>query len=138
MSTLNISSSLKKLIGTQEGYSDAIDETNGFVVKNATLLRRLITQKKDEQRATIRAAKSYSQLQYKNTTKQLYQLVAAMKKEYQANGKVSTSTVKNVEALRAQISELKKEINAREATIQLKVDEINHLFQKMLFYMQAH
>ena len=43
--------SLKKLIGTQEGYSDAIDETNGYVVKNATLLRRLIAQKKEEQRA---------------------------------------------------------------------------------------
>lgn len=121
--------SLKKLIGTQEGYSDAIDETNGFVVKNAILLRRLITQKKDEQRATIRAAKSYSQLQYKNTTKQLYQLVAAMKNEYQANGKVSTSTLKNVEALRAQISELKKTTHEY-AILELKLSDVTNAYQE--------
>lgn len=121
--------SLKKLIGTQEGYSDAIDETNGCVVKNATLLRRLITQKKDEQRATIRAAKSYSQLQYKNTTKQLYQLVAAMKNEYQANGKVSTSTLKNVEALRAQISELKKTTHEY-AILELKLSDVTNAYQE--------
>lgn len=121
--------SLKKLIGTQEGYSDAIDETNGFVVKNAILLRRLITQKKDEQMATIRAAKSYSQLQYKNTTKQLYQLVAAMKNEYQANGKVSTSTLKNVEALRAQISELKKTTHEY-AILELKLSDVTNAYQE--------
>lgn len=121
--------SLKKLIGTQEGYSDAIDETNGCVVKNATLLRRLITQKKDEQRATIRAAKSYSQLQYKNITKQLYQLVAAMKNEYQANGKVSTSTLKNVEALRAQISELKKTTHEY-AILELKLSDVTNAYQE--------
>lgn len=121
--------SLKKLIGTQEGYSDAIDETNGYVVKNATLLRRLITQKKEEQRATIRAAKSYAQLQYKNTTKQLYQLVAAMKNEYQANGKVSTSTLKNVEALRAQISELKKTTHEY-AILELKLSDVTNAYQE--------
>lgn len=121
--------SLKKLIGTQEGYSDAIDETNGCVVKNATLLRRLITQKKDEQRATIRAAKSYSQLQYKNTTKQLYQLVAAMKNEYQANGKVSASTLKNVEALRAQIAELKKTTHEY-AILELKLSDVTNAYQE--------
>lgn len=120
---------LKKLIGTQEGYSDAIDETNGCVVKNATLLRRLITQKKDEQRATIRAAKSYSQLQYKNTTKQLYQLVAAMKNEYQANGKVSASTLKNVEALRAQIAELKKTTHEY-AILELKLSDVTNAYQE--------
>lgn len=121
--------SLKKLIGTQEGYSDAIDETNGYVVKNATLLRRLIAQKKEEQRATIRAAKSYSQLQYKNTTKQLYQLVAAMKNEYQANGKVSSSTLKNVEALRAQIAELKKTTHEY-AILELKLSDVTNAYQE--------
>lgn len=121
--------SLKKLIGTQEGYSDAIDETNGYVVKNATLLRRLIAQKKEEQRATIRAAKSYAQLQYKNTTKQLYQLVAAMKNEYQANGKVSTSTLKNVEALRAQIAELKKTTHEY-AILELKLSDVTNAYQE--------
>lgn len=121
--------SLKKLIGTQEGYSDAIDETNGYVVKNATLLRRLIAQKKEEQRATIRAAKSYAQLQYKNTTKQLYQLVAAMKNEYQANGKVSSSTLKNVEALRAQIEELKKTTHEY-AILELKLSDVTNAYQE--------
>lgn len=121
--------SLKKLIGTQEGYSDAIDETNGYVVKNATLLRRLIAQKKEEQRATIRAAKSYAQLQYKNTTKQLYQLVAAMKNEYQANGKVSSSTLKNVEALRAQIAELKKTTHEY-AILELKLSDVTNAYQE--------
>ena len=121
--------SLKKLIGTQEGYSDAIDETNGYVVKNATLLRRLIAQKKEEQRATIRAAKSYAQLQYKNTTKQLYQLVAAMKNEYQTNGKVSSSTLKNVEALRAQIAELKKTTHEY-AILELKLSDVTNAYQE--------
>lgn len=114
---------------SQEELNDVFDESNPLLVKNATLLRRLITQKKDEQSATIRAAKSYSQLQYKNTTKQLYQLVAAMKNEYQANGKVSTSTLKNVEALRAQISELKKTTHEY-AILELKLSDVTNAYQE--------
>lgn len=101
---------LKELIGSEEEYADCIDESNGYIVKNSTLLRKLVAQKKQEQKTTIQQAKSYGQLQYKNTVGQLQQVINAMALEVKANGLVSSSTLNTIGVLREQLSALKQTI----------------------------
>lgn len=101
-------SSLTSLGITQEELNECFDESNPLMVKNAALLRKLVIQKRADQQATVRMAKSYTRLQYKNTVKQLQQVVAAMAKEYKATGLVSTATQKSVDVLRSQLVALKQ------------------------------
>ncbi len=93
---------------SQEELNDVFDESNPLLVKNAALLRKLVVQKKAEQQATIRTAKANTQLQYRNTAKQLQLLVNAMGKEYQATGLLNKAKLKSVEVLRAQMNELRQ------------------------------
>lgn len=101
-------SSLTSLGITQEELNECFDESNPLMVKNAALLRKLVIQKRADQQATVRMTKSYTRLQYKNTVKQLQQVVAAMAKEYKATGLVSTATQKSVDVLRSQLVALKQ------------------------------
>ena len=100
--------SLTSLGITQEELNECFDESNPLMVKNAALLRKLVIQKRADQQATVRMAKSYTRLQYKNTVKQLQQVVAAMAKEYKATGLVSNATQKSVDVLRSQLVALKQ------------------------------
>lgn len=100
--------SLTRLGLSQEELNDVFDKSNPLLVKNAALLRKLVTQKKEEKRATIQAAKAQTQLQYRNTVKQLQQVVAAMGKEYKATGLVTDATRKSVDVLRSQLTALRQ------------------------------
>lgn len=100
--------SLTSLGITQEELNECFDESNPLMVKNAALLRKLVVQKRADQQATVRMAKSYTMLQYKNTAKQLQQVVAAMAKEYKATGLVSNATQKSVDVLRSQLIALRQ------------------------------
>lgn len=100
--------SLTSLGITQEELNECFDESNPLMVKNAALLRKLVVQKRADQQATVRMAKSYTRLQYKNTAKQLQQVVAAMAKEYKATGLVSNATQKSVDVLRSQLIALRQ------------------------------
>lgn len=101
---------LKELIGSEEEYADCIDESNGYIVKNSSLLRKLVAQKKQEQKATISVAKSNSQLQYKNTVQQLQHVIKAMALEVKATGVVSHATLNTIGVLRSQLTTLKQTI----------------------------
>lgn len=93
---------------SQEELNDVFDESNPLLVKNAALLRKLVIQKREEKRATVQAAKAQTQLQYRNTVKQLQQVVAAMGKEYKATGLVANATKKSVDVLRSQLTALRQ------------------------------
>ncbi len=93
---------------SQEELNDVFDESNPLLVKNAALLRKLVLQKREEKRATIQAAKAQTQLQYRNTVKQLQQVVAAMGKDYKATGLVTDATKKSVDVLRSQLTALRQ------------------------------
>lgn len=96
-------------ISTEE-LNECFYENNPLVVKNATLLKQLVAQKKQEQKATIQEAKAYGQLQYTNTIKLLQQYIHKMQLEVQANGLVSSSTLNMVDSLREQLTALKQTI----------------------------
>lgn len=93
---------------SQEELNDVFDESNPLLVKNAALLRKLVLQKREEKRATVQAAKAQTQLQYRNTVKQLQQVVAAMGKDYKATGLVTDATKKSVDVLRSQLTALRQ------------------------------
>ena len=94
---------------TQE-LSDCFDEQNPLIVKNAALLRKLVNQKKQEQKATIQEAKAYSQLQYKQTVGQIQKLVSSMEEEVKASGLVSNATLENISVLNEQLNALQQTI----------------------------
>ena len=102
--------SLKALIGDQEDWADAVDTSNGYVVKNASLLRKLVSQQKSAQKAIINTSKAQAQLQYQKTIKQIKQAIDAMQKEVTANGLVSDATLKTIDVLRSQLTTLKETI----------------------------
>ena len=125
--------SLKEYLGDvtagEEDFSDAIDTTNGYIVKNTTLLKKLISQKKAEAKATVNAVKSQGQLQYVKLTKQLQQEVAQLAKQYKANNAVTLSTVQNVSALRSQIEALKLTIK-QYALLELQLSDATNAYDK--------
>ena len=124
---------LKEYLGDvtvgEEDFSDAIDTTNGYIVKNTTLLKKLISQKKAEAKATVSAVKSQGQLQYVKLTKQLQQEVAQLAKQYKANKAVTLSTVQNVSALRSQLEALKLTIK-QYALLELQLSEATNAYDK--------
>ena len=121
--------SLVKLGIAEEDLNDCFDDSNPLLVKNAALLRKLVSQKKAEKQATVQAAKAQTQMQYKNTVNQLKQVVSAMQAEYKANGMVSNSTLKTVGVLRSQLTELKQTVQ-QYALLELKLTEAANAYDE--------
>lgn len=125
--------SLKEYLGDvtvgEEDFSDAIDTSNGNIIKNAKLLKDLIGQKKKEQKATVNAAKAQSQLQYAKVVKQLQQAVKAMALDYKAYGYVTQATYDNISALRSQIQAIKNAIREY-VTLELKLSDVTNAYDE--------
>lgn len=94
---------LKALIGDEKEYADAIDTTNGYVVKNASLLNKLITKKRQEAAQNARIERSQARLKYYELYKKIKQLTGA-------NGELAQANAKEINALY-------KEMGAVERTI---------------------
>lgn len=94
---------LKTLIDDEKEYADAIDTTNGYVVKNASLLNKLITKKRQEAAQNARTERSQARLKYYELYKKIKQLTGA-------NGELAQANAKEINALY-------KEMGAVERTI---------------------
>ena len=94
---------LKELIGGEEDYADAVDESNGYVVKNIELVNRLIAKKKQEAVQNAKTEKSQARLKYYELYKKIRQLTGA-------NGELAQANAKEINALY-------KEMGAVEQTI---------------------
>lgn len=125
--------SLKEYLGDvtvgEESFSDAVDTTNGKVIKNTRLLRNLIAQKRKEQKATTSAARAQSQLQYTKIVKQLQQAVKAMYLDYKAYGYVTKATYDNINALRSQVQAIKNAIREY-AILELKLSDVTNAYDE--------
>ena len=113
----------------EESFSDAVDTTNGKVIKNTRLLRNLVAQKKKEQKATVSAAKAQSQLQYTKIVRQLQQAVKAMALDYQAYGHVTQATYDNISAMRDQIQAIKNAVREY-AILELKLSDVTNAYDE--------
>ena len=94
---------LKELIGDESEYADAIDTSNGYMVKNAELLNKLIARKKQEATQNAKTERSQARLKYYELYKRIHTLVGGKKELAQANAK--------------EINALYKEMGAVEKTI---------------------
>lgn len=96
----------------EQDLSDAIEQQNGkYIVKNVTLLNKLVAQSKKAQQATINVAKAQARTQYKSLTQQIQNVVKSMANEYKAQGFVNKATLDNVDAMQNQMSALKQTIH---------------------------
>ena len=62
-------------VGTQD-FFDAVDTSNGYIVKNSDLLKKLTEQSKKSQRANIKLAKSHARIEYYDLYKQMRKVVS--------------------------------------------------------------
>lgn len=125
---------LSDITVAEEGFSDAIQEQNGkYIVKNVSLLNKLVAQSKKAQKATIQVAKAQAQTQYKDLVKQIRNNVIYMAAECQAYGYVSQATLDNISVMRQQLEALKETIH-QYALLELSMSDAANAFDE---YEQA-
>jgi hypothetical protein len=89
-------------VGTED-FFDAIDTSNGYVVKNVALLKKLTAESKRVQQRNVKLAKSQARLQY-------YELYKEMQKYIGAEGKVVAGKQNEIIALYQEMNALEKSI----------------------------
>ena len=94
---------LESLIGGEEDFADAIDTTNGYVVKNATLLKKLLNTKKQEALQNVKISKSQARLQY-------YELYKKIRQLSQGNQELAITHKEEINALYAEMGAIEKTI----------------------------
>lgn len=98
---------IEQLINVTVGYEDffdAIDTTNGYVIKNADLLKKLTNQSRKAQVANVQLAKS-------NATKSYYNLYRQLREVAKTYGNDLTPAVrKQIESLYDQMTAVQKTI----------------------------
>ena len=90
---------LKELIGSEEEFADCIDISNGYIVKNTALTKKLVDQKKKEQAADVKLAKSQVRLEYYKLVKQLNNTLNSTKKLNAATRNSTSSILAQIDAV---------------------------------------
>lgn len=105
-----LSEQLKGVTVEEGSFADAIDTSNGNIVKNTKLLNKLIKQKKDDVKTTAREAKAQSMLHYRELAHELSNALLATVDETGAIRNLTESQYENISSLRQQISALENTI----------------------------
>lgn len=83
---------LQELIGSETEYAEAVDSSNGYIVKNANLVKHLIAKKRLEAAQNAKVEKTQARLQYYDLYKQIHKLS-------QANGELSAKNKDQINIL---------------------------------------
>lgn len=83
---------LQELIGSEAEYAEAVDSSNGYIVKNARLAKDLIAKKRLEAAQNAKVEKTQARLQYYDLYKQIHKLS-------QANGELSAKNKDQINIL---------------------------------------
>lgn len=94
---------LKELIGSEAEYSNAIDDTNGYIVKDTALLNKLIAKKRQEALQNVKTEKTQTRLKYHDLYKQIRKLSGA-------NGELATKNKAEINALYAEMGAVERTI----------------------------
>ena len=94
---------LKELVGSEKEFSEAIDTTNGYIVKNSSVLKDLVKQKQKEQAVDVKRAKAQSRLRY-------YDLYKQMRSLTKGQNQLTDAELDNVNALYEQMNAVEKTI----------------------------
>ena len=95
---------LSELIGAEKEFADCIDTTDGYVIKDIALTKKLVAEKKKELAIETRAAKSRAELQY-------YDLVDSLGEAIDATGEFSEVNETSAASILDEISAVKLAIN---------------------------
>lgn len=90
---------LKELIGSEEEFADCIDTSNGYIVKNIALTKKLVDQKKKEQASDVKLAKSQARLEYYKLVKQLNNALNETKKLDSATRESISTTLSQIDVV---------------------------------------
>ena len=90
---------LKELIGSEEEFADCIDTSNGYIVKNTALTKKLVDQKKKEQATDVKLVKSQARLEYYKLVKQLNNTLNSTKKLNAATRNSTSSILAQIDAV---------------------------------------
>lgn len=90
---------LKELIGSEEEFADCIDTSNGYIIKNTALTKKLVDQKKKEQAADVKLAKSQVRLEYYKLVKQLNSTLNGTKKLDSATRESISTTLSQIDVV---------------------------------------
>lgn len=94
---------LQELIGSEAEYAEAVDSSNGYIVKNAKLVKDLIAKKRNEAAYNAKTEKSQARLKY-------YELYKQIKKLSGANGELAQQNKAQINALYAEMTSVAKAV----------------------------
>lgn len=94
---------LQELIGSEAEYADAVNTSNGYVVKNAKLVKDLIKKQRLEAAYNAKTEKSQARLKY-------YELYKQIKKLSGANGEFAQQNKEQINALYAEMDAVAKAV----------------------------
>lgn len=121
---------LKDVIVAEQDFSDAIEEQNGkYIVKNVSLLNKLVAQSKNAQKATIQTAKAQAQLQYKDLVQQMRNTIIYMGAQAGAYGIMSQAVEENIWMMEDQLETLKQTIQ-QYALLELSLSKAGNAFDE--------
>nr|DAF25316.1 MAG TPA: minor tail protein [Caudoviricetes sp.] len=95
---------LQTLIGSEAEYAEAVDTSNGYVVKNAKLVKDLIAKKKIEAAQNVKIEKTQARLKY-------YDLYKQIKKLSGANGELAAKNKDQINTLYAEMGIVQQTIS---------------------------
>ena len=111
--TADQKAALDDYIGTSEEYAQALDTTNGNVVRSVDLLNKAIAAKRDDDVATVKQARSQARLRYYELSKQLQNQLKDVKSLTDAKYKdinAITDQMRSLEAIIGQYSILEQQL----------------------------
>ena len=95
---------LSSLIGSETEYAEAVDTSNGYIVKNAKLVKDLIARKKAEASQNVKIEKTQARLKY-------YDLYKQIKKLSGANGELAAKNKDQINTLYAEMGIVQQTIS---------------------------
>lgn len=94
---------LQELIGSETEYAEAVDASNGYIIKNAKLVKDLIAKKRIEATQNAKTEKTQAQLKY-------YDLYKQIKKLSGANGELAVKNKNQINTLYAEMGAVQRTI----------------------------
>lgn len=96
---------LSELIGSEEEFIDCIDTSDGYIVKDIALTKKLIDGKKEELAIETKLAKSQAQLQYSDVIQSISDQIASTNVLENVNQELVDSLFDQADALRTIINQ---------------------------------
>lgn len=96
---------LSELIGSEEEFIDCVDTSDGYIVKNVELTKKLIDGKKEELATETKLAKSQAQLKYHDLVRSLGDVVSSTMVFSEENDAAAESILNEIATIKKAINQ---------------------------------